>query len=134
MCRRIRESVSCTFWLGSPKAADPQTPPPGMQSIPPKGIPKQELGNEGAKVHDTLLRGDLGSIWTKRAFDDRMIFEALRLRFGRRTPGAALRVTERFGRRASSFAGAFAEMASPSTSVLSKRHSCLTPIAFQWLG
>jgi hypothetical protein len=28
--------------------ADPQTPPPGMRSIPPKRVPKPELGNESS--------------------------------------------------------------------------------------
>ena len=83
-------------------------------------------------------RGDLGSTWTKRALEDQMIFsrpfprpppapplrgsEALRLRFGRRTPGAAPGGRAFWTVRVQ-FAGAFARMYPHSKLALSKRFS-----------
>jgi hypothetical protein len=42
--------------------ACPQTPPPGMRSIPPKCIPKPELGNEGSRGNRRLLQGFAGGV------------------------------------------------------------------------
>jgi len=56
-----------------------------------------------------LLKIGLGSTRTEFMLEEHMILEALRLRFGRGTPGAALRVTELFGRRACSLWASLAE-------------------------
>ena len=45
----------CFAWRGCSAggrapAPPPPTPPPGKQSFPPKGVPKQELGNESLKL------------------------------------------------------------------------------------
>ena len=57
-----------------------------------------------------LLKIGLGSTRTEFMLEEHMILEALRLRFGRGTPGAALRVTELFWTACVQFASAFGRM------------------------
>ena len=56
-----------------------------------------------------LLKAVLRSMSIELALEEHMIFEILRLRSGRGTPGALLRMTEHFARRARSLRERLAE-------------------------